>query len=83
MFVSSFFVQVALEYSGVKAGRCGAVLAMELSEVDQGAVLNEFSQYPGYQNVEQIQRSSSWQRWQLPWRRIAKKASCEIIKKLA
>ena len=40
-------LKVALEYSGVKSGRCGAVLAMELSEVDQGAVQDEFSQYPG------------------------------------
>jgi len=40
-------LEVALEYSGAKSGRTGTVLAMELSEVDQGAELQDFSQYPG------------------------------------
>ena len=39
-------LEVALEYSGIKKGAPGSVLAMELSEVDQGAVLTDFSQYP-------------------------------------
>merc|ERR1719210_1183560 len=39
-------LEVALEYSGVQKGN-GTVLAMEMSEVDQGAILQEFSQYPG------------------------------------
>ena len=39
--------EVAFEYSGAKKGNVGTVLAMEMSEVDQGAVLTKFSQYPG------------------------------------
>merc|ERR1719277_815674 len=39
-------LEVALEYSGIKKGS-GTVLAMEISEVDQGAILQTFSQYPG------------------------------------
>merc|ERR1719210_1183559 len=39
-------LEVALEYSGAQKGN-GTVLAMEMSEVDQGAILQEFSQYPG------------------------------------
>ena len=40
-------LDVALEYSGAKKGNLGSVLAMEISEVDHGAVLQDFSQYPG------------------------------------
>merc|ERR1719330_492541 len=40
-------LDVALEYSGAKKGGLGSVLAMEASEVDHGAVLQTFSQYPG------------------------------------
>lgn len=40
-------LDVALEYSGAKSSAWGTVLAMEISEVDQGAVLEDFSQYPG------------------------------------
>merc|ERR1719330_1572054 len=40
-------LEVALEYSGAKKGCLGTVLAMEASEVDHGAVLQAFSQYPG------------------------------------
>ena len=47
----------------MKSGRCGAVLAMELSEVDQGAVLTEFSQYPGVAG----RRATSAQVFVLEW----------------
>merc|ERR550532_1724832 len=40
-------LEVALDYSGAKSGTSGTVLAMEVSEVDHGAVLKDFSQYPG------------------------------------
>ena len=35
-----------MEYSGVKEGKVASVLAMEVSTVDGGAVLDPFSQYP-------------------------------------
>merc|ERR550532_2561632 len=40
-------LEVALDYSGAKPGTSGTVLVMEVSEVDHGAVLKDFSQYPG------------------------------------
>ena len=40
-------LQVALEYSGIKTGHVGTVLAMEVSAVDNGAEVVEFSQFPG------------------------------------
>lgn len=44
-------LEVALEYSGAAKGLAGTVLAIELSEVDQGAVLQEFSQFPGEEEI--------------------------------
>merc|ERR1712154_599935 len=44
-------LEVALEYSGAKKGAPGAILAMELSEVDHGADLQIFSQYPGEKEI--------------------------------
>ena len=38
--------EVAIEYSGVKQGNIATILAMEVSEVDQVAVIEDFSQYP-------------------------------------
>ena len=40
-------LKVAIDYSGVKQGKIATVLAMEVSEVDQVAVIAPFSQYPG------------------------------------
>lgn len=44
-------LDVALEYSGAAKGLAGTVLAIEMSEVDQGAVIKEFSQYPGEEEI--------------------------------
>ena len=39
-------LDVALSYSGIREGKVATVMAFELSTVDHGAEISEFSQYP-------------------------------------
>jgi hypothetical protein len=40
-------LEVAIDYSGVKQGSIATVLATQTSQVDRGAFISEFSQFPG------------------------------------